>query len=84
MQPLVFFAPIWADYIREFLITSIDDGISYIEARVGFLLKFSTFICPTSNIQVSLIGSNLAGICMDQMAKRTSLIANGSLHLIRL
>ncbi|KIM79690.1 hypothetical protein PILCRDRAFT_74115 [Piloderma croceum F 1598] len=38
--PLVFFAPIWADYIREFLITSIDDGISYIEARVGFLFKY--------------------------------------------
>ena len=84
MQPLVFFAPIWADYIREFLITSIDDEISYIEARVGFLFKFSTFICPTSHIQMSLTGDHMAGICMDQTAKRTSLIVNGSLHLIRL
>jgi len=37
---LIRFTPIWAEYIREFFITSIDDGISYVEARINFLFKY--------------------------------------------
>ncbi|KAF5380946.1 hypothetical protein D9615_004143 [Tricholomella constricta] len=36
---LIRFAPIFPDYIREFLKSSIEDGISYIEARINFLYK---------------------------------------------
>ncbi|KIM79688.1 hypothetical protein PILCRDRAFT_823225 [Piloderma croceum F 1598] len=36
---LIRFAPIWPEYIREFLVTSIDDGISYAEVRINFLFK---------------------------------------------
>ncbi|GLB42927.1 putative adenosine [Lyophyllum shimeji] len=37
---LIRFAPIFPEYVREFLKSSIDDGISYIEARVNFLYKY--------------------------------------------
>lgn len=37
---LIRFAPIFSEYIREFLLSSIEDGISYIEARVNFLYKY--------------------------------------------
>lgn len=32
--------PIWEQYIKEFLLSSIDDGISYVEARINFLAKY--------------------------------------------
>lgn len=35
-QGLTRYAPIWPGYLREFLRSSIADGISYIEARVNF------------------------------------------------
>ncbi|KAF8912035.1 hypothetical protein CPB84DRAFT_1812196 [Gymnopilus junonius] len=37
---LIRVAPIWEEYIREFFLTSIADGISYIEVRINFLYKF--------------------------------------------
>ncbi|EPS97019.1 hypothetical protein FOMPIDRAFT_1129241 [Fomitopsis schrenkii] len=39
---LVYYMPIWEQYIKEFLLSSIDDGISYVEARINFLAKFMT------------------------------------------
>ncbi|KAF8891209.1 hypothetical protein BD779DRAFT_1670856 [Infundibulicybe gibba] len=36
---LIRFAPIFPEYVREFLLSSIKDGIMYIEARVNFLYK---------------------------------------------
>ncbi|EIN07184.1 adenosine deaminase, partial [Punctularia strigosozonata HHB-11173 SS5] len=37
---LIRFAPVWPRYIREFLLSSVDDGISYVEARINFVYKF--------------------------------------------
>ncbi|KAG6837260.1 hypothetical protein H0H93_012265 [Arthromyces matolae] len=37
---LINFTPIFSEYIREFLRSSIEDGISYVEARVNFLHKY--------------------------------------------
>ncbi|TFY61302.1 hypothetical protein EVJ58_g4596 [Rhodofomes roseus] len=39
---LIYYLPIWQQYIREFILSSIDDGISYVEARVNFLYKYMT------------------------------------------
>ena len=39
-QGLIRFAPVWGDYIREFFLSSIADGISYVEARIGFFYKY--------------------------------------------
>ncbi|KAF9015519.1 hypothetical protein BDQ17DRAFT_1295372 [Cyathus striatus] len=36
---LIRFEPIFSEYIRQFFLTSIEDGISYIEARINFLYK---------------------------------------------
>ncbi|TFK54820.1 Metallo-dependent hydrolase [Heliocybe sulcata] len=33
---LIRYQPIWSQYIREFFRTSVEDGISYIEARINF------------------------------------------------
>ncbi|TFK76212.1 adenosine deaminase-like growth [Pluteus cervinus] len=41
-QGLTRFMPIFADYVREFLYSSIEDGISYVEPRINFLTKFMT------------------------------------------
>ncbi|ESK83975.1 cecr1 family adenosine [Moniliophthora roreri MCA 2997] len=38
--PLVRYEPILAEYIREFFLSSIADGISYVEPRVNFMYKF--------------------------------------------
>lgn len=40
VQGLIRYAPIFPEYIREFFRTSIEDGISYIEARINFLYKY--------------------------------------------
>ncbi|KAL4266131.1 metallo-dependent hydrolases superfamily protein [Pleurotus pulmonarius] len=34
------YAPIFRDYVREFLLTSIADGISYVEPRINFRHRF--------------------------------------------
>ncbi|KAF8590054.1 adenosine deaminase-related growth [Ramaria rubella] len=39
-QGLIRFSPIWEQYIREFLLSSIADGIMYVEARINFLYRF--------------------------------------------
>ncbi|PCH44698.1 Metallo-dependent hydrolase [Wolfiporia cocos MD-104 SS10] len=41
-HPLIYHTPIWEEYIRQFLLSSIADGISYVEARVNFLAKHMT------------------------------------------
>jgi len=38
-QDVIRFSPIFEAYVREFLLSSIEDGISYVEARVNFLFK---------------------------------------------
>jgi adenosine deaminase CECR1 len=64
MQGLIRFAPIWAEYIREFFVTSIDDGISYVEARINFLFKYATSVCsqhqmPSSKLHYRyMVGAN--------------------------
>ncbi|OBZ69171.1 Adenosine deaminase CECR1-A [Grifola frondosa] len=35
-NPLIRFAPVWTQYVREFFMSSIEDGISYSEARIMF------------------------------------------------
>ena len=39
LQGLIRFVPVWTDYIREFLLSSIEDGISYVEPRILFWSK---------------------------------------------
>jgi hypothetical protein len=39
VQGLVYFAPIWRAYIRQFLEETIADGVSYVEARINFSPK---------------------------------------------
>lgn len=39
---LVYFAPVWRAYIRQFLEETIADGVSYVEARINFSPKFMT------------------------------------------
>lgn len=39
VQVLIRYKPIWRKYIYEFLSSSVDDGISYIEARINFHYK---------------------------------------------
>ncbi|KAH9932261.1 Metallo-dependent hydrolase [Fomitopsis serialis] len=39
---LVYYIPIWEQYIREFILSSVEDGISYVEARINFLAKYMT------------------------------------------
>ncbi|GBE89111.1 Adenosine deaminase CECR1-A [Sparassis crispa] len=36
---LIHFVPVWTEYIRQFFLSSIEDGISYMEARVNFWHK---------------------------------------------
>ncbi|KAF9778026.1 hypothetical protein BJ322DRAFT_1094454 [Thelephora terrestris] len=43
-RDVIRFSPIFEAYVREFLLSSIEDGISYVEARVNFLFK--TFFGP--------------------------------------
>ncbi|KAG6909610.1 hypothetical protein DXG01_016392 [Tephrocybe rancida] len=40
LSGLFHFAPIFIEYVREFLESSIEDGICYAEARVNFLYKY--------------------------------------------
>jgi adenosine deaminase CECR1 len=37
---LVYYFPIWGEYIRHFLQETYEDGISYVEARINFSPKF--------------------------------------------
>lgn len=43
MKGLIAYEPIMADYFREFLLSSIDDGISYVEVRAPFFLQCVKF-----------------------------------------
>ncbi|KAF7360394.1 Adenosine deaminase CECR1-A [Mycena venus] len=37
---LIYFAPVWRKYLYEFLRSSVEDGISYIEARAMFFMEY--------------------------------------------
>ncbi|KAI8982866.1 Metallo-dependent hydrolase [Trametes punicea] len=37
---LIRFMPVWTQYIKEFLLSSVADGISYVEPRIMFLFKY--------------------------------------------
>ncbi|CCM04405.1 uncharacterized protein FIBRA_06582 [Fibroporia radiculosa] len=39
---LCHFLPLWRKYVREFLLSSVDDGISYVEPRINFWYKYMT------------------------------------------
>ncbi|KII89146.1 hypothetical protein PLICRDRAFT_175374 [Plicaturopsis crispa FD-325 SS-3] len=47
---LIRFQPIWRAYIREFFLSSIEDGISYVEARINFLYKFMYGVDGQENV----------------------------------
>lgn len=40
-QNLVHYLPVWRDYIRQFFLSSIEDGISYVEVRLNFLSRYA-------------------------------------------
>ncbi|KIJ69088.1 hypothetical protein HYDPIDRAFT_23945 [Hydnomerulius pinastri MD-312] len=35
-RSLVYYTPVWEQYIRQFLQETVDDGVSYVEARINF------------------------------------------------
>ncbi|KAG6881771.1 hypothetical protein C0992_000234 [Termitomyces sp. T32_za158] len=70
---LIRFAPIFPDYVREFLKSSIEDGISYVEARINFLFKCALDFADIDNTLILH-----QGIWWAKMGKRISHIANGS------
>jgi len=39
-EGLTTFFPLWRKYLKEFFLSSIEDGISFIETRLNFFLKF--------------------------------------------
>ena len=39
-QGLIHSTPVWTQYVREFLMSSIADGISYVEPRILFWYKY--------------------------------------------
>ena len=39
MQGLIGYFPLWQEYVRAFLLSTIEDGISYTEARINFLYR---------------------------------------------
>ncbi|KAI0672700.1 Metallo-dependent hydrolase [Trametes maxima] len=40
VKGLIFFEPVFGEYIREFFVSSIEDGISYVEPRMMFSSKY--------------------------------------------
>jgi histone deacetylase complex regulatory component SIN3 len=40
VQNLVRYVPIWDQYVREFLLQSVADGVSYVEVRINFLFRY--------------------------------------------
>ena len=40
LQDIIAYLPVWKEYVREFLLSSVEDGISYVEPRVFFYVKF--------------------------------------------
>lgn len=47
---LIYYFPIFEQYVREFILSSIEDGISYVEARVNFLYKYMTGLDGSENV----------------------------------
>jgi len=40
IQGLFLYRPIFRQYIRRFLLESVDDGIAYVEPRIDFVPKY--------------------------------------------
>ncbi|KAJ3801503.1 hypothetical protein GGU11DRAFT_769377 [Lentinula aff. detonsa] len=51
--PLVRYEPIQREYIREFILSSIADGISYVEPRINFLRDAIPFIAEDGQRQLT-------------------------------
>ncbi|KZT07988.1 adenosine deaminase-related growth [Laetiporus sulphureus 93-53] len=49
-HPLVYYAPIFEEYIRLFLLSSVEDGISFLEPRINFFHKTMAGADGTENI----------------------------------
>ncbi len=45
-QGIIHYMPIYAKYIRQFLLSSIEDGISYVEPRFNFWYKYDVVLEP--------------------------------------
>ncbi|KAE9394098.1 adenosine deaminase-related growth [Gymnopus androsaceus JB14] len=50
--PLVRYEPIHREYVREFILSSIADGISYVEPRINFLQKDIPFIAADAHTRI--------------------------------
>nr|BAN05623.1 adenosine deaminase-like growth factor [Flammulina velutipes] len=48
---IIHYMPIYTQYIREFILSSIEDGISYVEPRVNFWFK--TYVSESGNDDVT-------------------------------
>ena len=46
-QDIIRYSPIFRECVREFLLSSIEDGISYVEARINFLFKWVLPFIPS-------------------------------------
>ena len=40
-QGIIYHMPIFEKYIRKSLLTSVEDGISYVEPRINFLARYN-------------------------------------------
>ncbi|CCM02237.1 uncharacterized protein FIBRA_04318 [Fibroporia radiculosa] len=49
-EPLCFHMPIWKAYVKQFFLSSVEDGISYVEPRLSFWQKFCSGEDGESNI----------------------------------
>ena len=43
-QGLFLYRPIFRQYIRRFLLESIDDGITYVEPRIDFVPRYEFYL----------------------------------------
>ncbi|KAH7926643.1 Metallo-dependent hydrolase [Leucogyrophana mollusca] len=48
--PLVYYYPLFEDYVRSFLLETIADGVSYIEARINFSAKCMVGVDGLENV----------------------------------
>ena len=39
LQGMIFYFPLWIEYVREVFLSSVEDGISYVEPRFMFGVK---------------------------------------------
>ncbi|KAI0819073.1 Metallo-dependent hydrolase [Irpex lacteus] len=53
--PLIHYLPVWRDYVREFFLSSIADGISYLEVRINFLYRLIFSEAAQENVSHSTL-----------------------------